>query len=53
MTCSLKSSCLTANLLLNLQVEVSRAVVHSEEQEDGDMRPDLDLELHVSQVQVC
>ena len=36
-----------------LQVNATRAVVHSEEQEEGDMRPDLDTELHVSRVNVC
>ena len=38
---------------VHVQVNVTRAVVHSEEQEEGDMRPDLDTELHVSRVNVC
>lgn len=36
-----------------IQVNVTRAIMHSEEQEEGDLRPDLDLDLHVSQVKVC
>ena len=36
-----------------LQVDVHRAVVHAEEQEEGDVRSDLDTELHVSRFQVC
>lgn len=36
-------------MLFGLQVDVSKAVMHSEEQEDGDMRSDLDSDLHVSQ----
>ena len=36
-----------------MQVDVSRAVMHFEEQEEGDMRPDLDTELHVSRFQIC
>ena len=36
-----------------LQVDVSKAVMHTEEQEDGDMRADLDSELQVSKFHFC
>lgn len=37
---------------LSLQVDAHQAVVHSEEQEDGDARPDLDCNLFVSRIKV-
>lgn len=41
------------NLLMCLQVNVSKAVMHCEEQEDGDVRSDLDSELQVSKFHFC
>ena len=40
-------------MTFHLQVDVSKAVMHAEEQEDGDMRSDLDSELHVSKFNLC
>ena len=38
--------------MICLQVDAHQAVVHAEEQEDGDARPDLDCDLFVSSVKV-
>ncbi|KAL3133711.1 ADP-ribosylation factor-like protein 2-binding protein [Trebouxia sp. C0010 RCD-2024] len=37
----------------SIHVDVSKAVMHSEEQEEGDIRSDLDSELHVSKFIIC